>query len=238
MAANNETGVLQPWPEVRGLCREAGALFLCDATQWLGKLPSAGLGECDFVFASVHKCGGPRGIGFWTLPANTTVRPLLLGGGQEDGRRAGTENLPGILAATAALETREWQIVADEAATRRAWRDDFEKQLVATLPGTQVVGALGPRLWNTSCAILPPLPSGARWEVKLDELGFAVSSGADGARGQATPSPVLTAMGYADGDAARAVRFSAGWETTEADWQALSQTCQHIWRECGADRPN
>lgn len=233
MAANNETGVLQPWPAVRTLCREAGVLFVCDATQWLGKMPAAGLGECDLVLGSVHKCGGPPGVGFLTVPAGLVLRPLMIGGGQEGGRRAGTQNLPGILAAAAALKTREWQVVADDAVLRRGWRDGFERELIATIPGAAVVGADAPRLWNTSCVVLPRLASNTRWVIKLDKLGFAVSSGAACLSGHAAPSHVLTAMTYPPAEAERAVRFSAGWETTEAEWRSLLQACQQVWRDCG-----
>lgn len=107
MAANNETGVLQPWREAQMLCREAGASFFCDAVQWLGKLPARGLGECDFVSGCAHKFGGPRGVGFLKCPAQGPFHPLLLGGPQEEGRRAGTENVPGVLSMLAALAARE-----------------------------------------------------------------------------------------------------------------------------------
>lgn len=234
MAANNETGVRQPWPAIRALCRDTGILFACDATQWLGKLPAAGLGECDFVFASAHKCGGPRGVGFCKAPSGVELQPQLLGGGQEGGRRAGTENLAGILAATAAVEAREWQIVADEAAARDEWRNAFERQLAAAVPGVVVVGSGQPRLWNTSHCVLPPLAGDARWADALDKAGFEVSSGAACASGHAAGSPVLVAMGYAADRAARAVRFSSGWETTEADWKALAAACQSVWETSGA----
>lgn len=231
MAANNETGVLQPWQEVRTLCRDSGAVFVCDATQWLGRLPAAGLGECDYVFASAHKCGGPRGVGFCKVPSGETLHPQLRGGGQERGRRAGTENLAGILAATAAVETREWQIVADEAAARQTWRDAFERQLASAVPGTLVVGVGQPRLWNTSLCVLPPLAGETRWAEALDNAGFAVSSGAACASGPATGSQLLVALGYSADEASRAVRFSAGWETTEAEWQTLADACHRIWEQ-------
>src|SRR5207302_7708139 len=104
MAANNETGVLQPWREVRALCREHGVPFFCDAAQWIGKLPADGLGGCDFMSGCAHKIGGPQGVGFSKVPAR--FQPLIVGGPQEDGRRAGTENVAGALAMIAALEER------------------------------------------------------------------------------------------------------------------------------------
>src|SRR6185503_5821875 len=105
MAANNETGVLQPWMDVLALCRERGIPFFCDAAQWVGKLPAAGLGRADYVSGCAHKFGGPTGVGFLKVPGR--VRPLLVGGPQEDGQRAGTENVAGVLAMTAALVDRE-----------------------------------------------------------------------------------------------------------------------------------
>src|SRR5204863_10174691 len=107
MAANNVTGVLQPWRQVAELCRKLEVPYLCDAVQWLGEEPARGLGECDFVSGCAHKVGGPRGIGFLKCPGQGRVESLLYGGPQEEGRRAGTENVAGALALTAALEARE-----------------------------------------------------------------------------------------------------------------------------------
>src|SRR6185436_2662414 len=147
MAANNETGLLQPWREVLEICRERAIPFFCDAVQWIGKLPARGLGECDFVSGGAHKFGGPRGVGFLKCPAPGRVEPLLVGGPQEDGRRAVTENVPGVLAMLAALEAREILIAAGQQTKRRGWRERFEQQLVQDLPGSQIVGAGVERLW-------------------------------------------------------------------------------------------
>jgi cysteine desulfurase len=214
MAANNETGVLQPWPEVAALCRAHGVPLLCDAAQWLGKLPAAGLGVADFVSGCAHKFGGPPGVGFLKCPVGT--RPLLVGGPQEDGRRAGTENVPGVLAMLAALAERETTPASD---TLRA---EFEQALRAALPAVRILGADAPRLWNT-CAVLMPPPRDCRqrWVVRLDRLGCAVSTGSACASGKEQPSPVLAAMGYTPAEAGRALRFSAGWTTTAEDWRAL-----------------
>src|SRR5437016_3632317 len=107
MAANNETGVLQPWREALAICRQWEVPFFCDAAQWIGKLPASGLGECAFVSGAAHKFGGPKGVGLLKCPAKGRVEPLLRGGPQEEGRRAGTENVAGILSMLAALEVRE-----------------------------------------------------------------------------------------------------------------------------------
>ena len=221
MAANNETGALQPWREAQQLCREREVPYFCDAAQWMGKLPARGLGECDWVTGAAHKFGGPRGVGFLKLPASLAVVPLMRGGPQEELRRAGTENVAGVLAMLAALEVRERQIARDEHIPLAARRAEFESQLLATLPGSKIVSAGAPRLWNTVSALMPEADGQQRWVVKLDKLGCAVSTGSACSSGQEKPSPVLQAMGCSAAEAARALRFSAGWETTAADWDAL-----------------
>ena len=154
-------------------------------------------------------------------PCRGRVMPLLVGGPQESGRRAGTENVPGVLAMLAALEVHEWNLVAGGAEERRAWRTAFEERLVEALPETVIVGAASQRLWNTVAALLPSADARSRWVVKLDKLGFPVSTGSACASGREEPSPGLEAMGYSPAEAGRALRFSAGWETTAADWDAL-----------------
>jgi cysteine desulfurase len=220
MAANNETGVLQPWKGVRDLCRAQQIPFACDAAQWIGKLPSAGLGECDFVTGCAHKFGGPLGVGFLKVPK--TFQAFLVGGPQEDGRRAGTENLPGALAVVAAWSDREQRIAAGEIAKRLSWRDRFIANLRDTLPSVEILGANAERLWNTVAALMPPSSDcRRRWVVQLDKLGFAVSTGSACSSGKEKPSHVLLAMGCAPEKADRMLRFSAGWETTEQDWDRL-----------------
>ena len=233
MAANNETGVLQPWRETLAVCRAHDVKFFCDAAQWIGRMPAAGLGVCDFVSGCAHKFGGPQGVGFLKCPAN--FPPLLHGGPQEEGRRAGTENVAGVLAMVAALEEREAAIRDGALRERIAWRDDFENEMIAALPGARVLGAGVERLWNTVSVILPETPDcRRRWVVVMDRLGFAVSTGSACASGKEKPSHVLTAMGVPPGDAARALRFSAGWGTTRDDWRALLGGVKTAAREMGA----
>jgi cysteine desulfurase len=220
MAANNEIGVLQPWREALGLCRDHGIPFACDAAQWVGKEPSLGLGACDFLVGCAHKFGGPVGIGFMKVPAS--FHPLLVGGPQEDGRRAGTENLPGALAMTAAWSEREAQMAAPGVELRLRWRDDFIGVLRAALPETEILGERSPRLWNTVAALMPPVVDcRRRWVVQLDKLGFAVSTGSACASGKEKPSHVLLAMGCDPSKSDRMLRFSAGWVTLEEDWRQL-----------------
>ena len=230
MAANNETGVLQPWREALAICRQYKVPFFTDAVQWLGKMPAKGLGECDFLSGAAHKFGGPRGVGFLKVPHKSHVTPLLLGGKQEQGRRAGTENVPIIVSMLAALEAREKQMSRSEHILRGVWRENFERQLLHKLPGTVVVGANSPRLWNTVSALMP---EGAqlRWLTKLDKAGFAVSTGSACTTGKEEPSHVLAAMSFKSADAHRVLRFSSGWETTEADWDALVNALAKVHAE-------
>lgn len=227
MAANNETGVLQPWKDVLALCREREIPFACDAAQWIGKLPAAGLGECDFVSGCAHKFGGPVGVGFMKVPSK--FRGLIVGGGQEDGRRAGTQNVAGALAMMAAWQLRERQISAGETRTREQWRNNFAAELQNEIEDFEVVGSGTARLWNTVAALMPPLEDcRRRWVVRMDKSGFAVSTGSACASGKEKPSHVVSAMGFDTRRSDRMLRFSAGWETTESDWAAL----KHAVQEC------
>jgi cysteine desulfurase len=230
MAANNETGALLPWREIAEVCRERDVPFLCDAAQWVGKLPAHGLGECALVSGCAHKFGGPQGVGFLKSPPQ--MRALLVGGPQEEGRRAGTENVAGVLALVAALEERE-RVPAAEG-KRAVWRDAFEREVLAALPGAEVVASDAPRLWNTSAIIMPELADcRQRWVVKLDKLGSAVSTGSACSSGKEQPSHVLSTMGYTPAQAGRVLRFSSGWETTEDDWCALLGRVIQAERELG-----
>ncbi len=246
MAANNETGVLQPWREVLALCREHGVPYFCDAAQWIGKLPAAGLGAADLVSGCAHKFGGPQGVGFLKVPAK--FQPLLVGGPQEEGRRAGTENVAGVLAMIAALEECEQRLRAGAAEELTGVRARFEARLVERLPAVRIVGvsdasrtlptagivdsssssffhsprANTPRLWNTVSAIMPEVPDcRQRWVVKLDKLGFAVSTGSACASGLEKISHVIDAMNVTKENASRVLRFSSGWETGAGDWDRL-----------------
>jgi cysteine desulfurase len=236
MAANNETGVLQPWPEVMRLCREAEIPFFCDAVQWLGRMPSqeegTRLGDADWLSASAHKFGGPRGVGILKVPRGVTLAPLLHGGGQESGRRAGTENVAGVLSTVAALKVAvEHQMrVASEG---MALRDRFERQLREALPGVEIVAGNAPRLWNTVSALMPEAGCQQRWVVKLDRLGLAVSTGSACASGSEKPSHVLTAMGYSAAESSRALRCSSGPTTTAENWNALLHALTSIARTVG-----
>ncbi|MEX2579376.1 MAG: aminotransferase class V-fold PLP-dependent enzyme [Verrucomicrobiales bacterium] len=222
MAANNETGILYPWREAAALCREHGVLFHTDAAQWIGKMPAEGLGECDFVTGSSHKFGGGKGVGFLVLPEEGKADDFrgLAGGPQEDGRRAGTENLPGVAAMVAALSERQDARLAGIESARGSDRDCFETTLSGEI-GTVSLGASGPRLWNTSMFVLPHTKN-LKWLTRLSARGFSISTGSACSAGRGNPSKVMAAMGLDFERMGRVVRVSGGWDTTSDDWAALA----------------
>ncbi len=212
MAANNETGVLQPWREALALCQAAGAAFHCDAAQWLGKLPAAGLGDCDYLTGSAHKFGGPKGVGFAKVSG---AFRWLRGGPQEERRRAGTENVPGIAAMLAALEAAE-----SDAAPSEKHRTAFESAIKAAVPGTQIIAEDSPRLWNTVMLVMPE-HANVKWLARLSRDGFQVSTGSACSSGGGA-SEVLAAMGLPPDALRRVLRVSSLRSHTAADWQALA----------------
>lgn len=233
MAANNETGVLQPWSAIAELCRARRVPYVCDASQWLGKLPASGFAAVDWLIGAGHKFGGPKGVGFLKRAVQADGFRAQPGGEQEGGRRGGTENLPGIWAMTVALADAEQKKVFLET-ERLAWRQEFERSVLNAVLGTKVVGAEADRLWNTTSLIVPQ-GENHRWVTKLDKLGFQVSTGSACATGKEGPSHVLTALGYTAEQAKRALRISSGWETTRADWQALAAALTNVSATFGAE---
>ena len=224
MAANNENGVLQPWREALAFCRRDGIPFHCDASQWLGKLPPDGLGDCDYLTATAHKFGGPKGTGFLVIPEGNSDFNSQSGGPQENEHRAGTEDYPSVAAMLAALK---------EAQSHRgspAGRDLFEEFALEHFPGTQVVGADADRLWNTSMLILPEHKN-LKWLTRLSARGFSISTGSACSAGKDNPSRVLLAMGFDYGEMSRAVRISSGHETTAADWTSLANALVEVHEE-------
>jgi len=233
MAANNETGVLQPSAAAAEICRANGEPFHCDATQWFGKLPIKNIDKYDFVTGSGHKFGGPKGVGFLKIPKDANFH-CQRGGEQEHGRRAGTENLPAIRAMLAALTARVAELESKIPEWARATAN-FEAALTAALPDVVIVGENAPRLGNT-VMFLPPRHANTRWIAALDRRGFQISTGSACATGRDGPSHVLAAMGI-DADAARrALRVSGGWETTAADWAALATALAEAGKELDAGR--
>lgn len=229
MAANNETGVIFPWPEIAGICRVHGVPYFCDASQWIGKMPSAGLGECDFVTASAHKFGGPKGVGILVLPENCNDFQSLAGGEQEHGFRAGTENYPAVAAMVAAWNAAE-KVCRDEAESRCKIRKTFEELVGAKIPGVRIPGVQTKRLWNTVSLVLPGFEN-HRWVAKLDRKGFQVSTGSACATASKAPSHVLAAMRFSADAAKRTLRISSGWDTREEEWRALADAIAEVHEE-------
>ena len=226
MFANNETGVIQPVAEIAAIARNHGALFHCDAVQAAGKLvlDAEEIGA-DLISLSAHKLGGPPGAGALVVTGGTDLMPLFRGGRQERGRRAGTENLPGICgfaaAATAALEG---VAVYDRV---RALRDELEDQIAEIAPDAIVVGAAAPRLPNTSAIAMPGVAAETQ-VIALDLDGVMVSAGAACSSGKVGPSHVLAAMKVGTEIAKSTIRVSLGWTSSQADiahflraWTAL-----------------
>jgi cysteine desulfurase len=222
MAANNETGVLQAWREASALCRDAGISFHTDAAQWIGKLPVAGLGEAGYVTGSGHKFGGGKGVGFVILPEEEGSLPFhgFVGGPQEHGRRAGTENLPGVAAMVTALLGRDDETLEGWSECQGKWRDAFESRIAKEL-GVRLLATAGARLWNTSMFVLPHSKN-LKWLTRLSQRGFAVSTGSACSAGQGNPSAVMMAMGLDYEEMGRVLRVSGGGETTAEEWADLA----------------
>ncbi|MBF0628449.1 MAG: cysteine desulfurase [Magnetococcales bacterium] len=214
MAANNETGVLQPIETIGALCQAAGVRFHCDATQWAGKLPlAADAIHADLLTLSAHKLGGPKGIGALVVNAALQLVPQLLGGGQERGRRSGTENLPGI-AGFGHAATQVAAHIGTEAQTITALREKLEEGLLKSLPDGIILGHRAPRLPNTTAIALDGI-DGETLVMTLDLTGFAISSGAACSSGKNTPSHVPLAMGLDHALTRSVTRISLGWDSTE-----------------------
>lgn len=217
MAANNETGVIQPIAEISRFCREAGALLLVDAVTAAGKCDlDAGL--CDYLTLSAHKLGGPQGVGALVARPDAPLAPQLTGGGQQKGLRAGTENLSGIAGFGAAADA----VLADgdERARVRAVRDHFEAAVKQAIPEAMVFGSGAPRLGNTSNIAVPGLSS-TNLVIALDLDGVMVSSGSSCSSGKIAPSHVLSAMGAPPDLAQHSIRVSFGWNSVPADADAV-----------------
>lgn len=208
LAANNETGVLFDVPALSAACARFGARLHVDLVQMAGKLPVdlPRLGA-DYASLSAHKLHGPKGVGALFVRGNAPFEPLLLGGGQEGGRRSGTPNVPGIAGfGAAARAAREWLERPRERERAAALRDRFEAAVLGELEGVERVGK-EPRLWNTANLRFVGL-SGEALVVWLSAQGLCASTGAACSSGKQAPSHVLTAMGLSPAQASSCVRFS------------------------------
>jgi cysteine desulfurase len=214
MLANNETGVLQPVAEVARLAHERGALVHCDAVQAAGKVPlDVRALPVDLLAVSSHKIYGPKGVGALFIRRGTRLKPWLRGGAQERNRRAGTENVAGIVGFGRAAELAQAEVAA-EAPRLAALRDRLEQRLLA-LPGALRNGG-GPRVPNTSNVSFERAEAESLL-MALDLAGLAVSTGAACAAGAVEPSHVLRGMGLPLERVQGSLRFSLGRGTTEAE---------------------
>jgi cysteine desulfurase len=214
MLANNETGALQPVAEAADIVHAAGGLLHVDAIQAFGKvLFDINVINADLVTLSAHKVGGPKGVGAVILAEGVQgLEPLLRGGGQELGRRAGTENVAGISAFGAAAKAA-MAALRDDAARLEALRNRLEDGLRQT-PGMIVFSEGVPRLPNTTLFTAPGLKAETA-VIGFDLAGIAVSSGSACSSGKVQPSHVLAAMGFGRDSAQGAVRLSLGWSTAD-----------------------
>jgi cysteine desulfurase len=215
MAANNETGAIQPVAQVVLAARAAGARVHCDAIQAVGKIPVAfaTLGV-DSLALSAHKFGGPKGAGALIVRDGFQFNLWPRGGGQEFGRRAGTENIPGIMGLSAALQSSVDELSEVPAMARM--RDDLERRLIEAAPAATIISGTAPRLPNTTCVALPGVAA-ATLVMALDLAGIAVSAGSACSSGKVRASHVLTAMGFGPDLAGSAIRVSLGWASTAGD---------------------
>lgn len=216
--AGGETGIVPPLPARDGALWRwnglAGRDLLIDATQGFGRLPFAfGWSGAEMAVVSAHKLGGPKGVGALILRDGIDLPPLLPGGGQESGRRSGTENVIGIAGFGAAAEAAARDLAAGCWERIAALRDLLEDAIAAAESVTIFVGKDGPRLPNTSLMLTPGW-KGETQVMAMDLAGFAISAGSACSSGKVRASRVLKAMGYAEGDAASAIRVSLGPDTT------------------------
>ncbi|MBS0535252.1 MAG: cysteine desulfurase [Proteobacteria bacterium] len=220
MHANNETGVIQPIAEIAAIVHEAGGFLHVDAAQTAGRIAcDVALLGADMLTISSHKIGGPQGAGALIMRRVQPATPLIKGGGQERGFRAGTENVAAIagFGAAAAAAAATYEAAGDRMA---ALRDRFETLLKLTAPDAVIFGAGVPRLPNTSYFAVPGLKAETA-VISFDLNGVAVSSGSACSSGKVAQSHVLTAMGADPALSPGALRVSLGWTTTEPEIDRL-----------------
>ncbi|MCV0396529.1 MAG: cysteine desulfurase [Rhizobiaceae bacterium] len=225
-AANNESGVLQPVEHIAGMVRAAGGVLVVDAVQMAGRLPlaldSGKIG--DFVILSAHKIGAPKGVGAFVGRSDLMMpAPLVVGGGQEKGHRAGTENVAGVAGFGAAARIALAGL--DDMKDVTALRDRFEATVKDHAPDAVLVGGAAARLPNTLFFAAPGMKA-ETLQMAFDLEGIALSAGSACSSGKVGPSHVLAAMGL-DADAG-AIRVSIGRATTENELNAFAETWERI----------
>ena len=230
MLANNETGAIQPVAEAARIAHRHGALLHTDAVQAAARLPLDARGA-DLMTLSAHKIGGPQGVGALVLSPDLPLAPLIAGGGQERGRRAGTENVAGIVGFGVAARLACARLA--DAGRIATLRDRAERRLRAVAPAARIFGAAVPRLPNTLCIAMPHVPASTQI-MALDLAGVMVSAGAACSSGKLRRSPVLEAMGIAPEEADCAIRISLGPTTGDADIDHLVEAWSALYRRIRA----
>lgn len=219
MAVNNETGVIQPLDHLADIVKHAGALLHIDAVQAIGRIPfSFRTLKPAALSISAHKLGGPPGVGALIVDSSVSIVAQTRGGGQERGRRGGTENVLGIagFGAAACHVAAHWE---RDVARLSSLRDRLEAGITESVSDAIVVGANAPRVANTSCIALPGFTS-ERQVIAMDLARVAVSAGSACSSGKVKQSHVLAAMGMPETLAGASLRFSLGWATSEAEIDA------------------
>ena len=236
MAANNETGVLQPLAGIALAVHEAGGLLHSDAVQIAGRLPfDLEASGADLISVSSHKLGGPQGAGALVV-RNDSIRvpPLLRGGAQEAGRRAGTENVPAITGFAAAASDAD-AALAGETKRLRTLRNQAEEGIRATAPEAVILSGGAERLPNTVCFAAPGVAAETAI-IAFDLDGVALSAGAACSSGKVGPSETLKAMGVGPEIAKGAMRLSIGWDTNESDISRFLEVWKRVYQKLGRER--
>ena len=236
MWANNETGVLFPVREAAAICHRKGVLFHTDAVQTPGKLKiDVRELDADCLSLSAHKLHAPKGVGLLYVKRRVKYQPLIVGGGQERGRRGGTENVANIVAFGRAAELAMASL-DDENTRVQALRDKLENGILTGIPGTSRNGAQEPRLPNTSNIAFEGVEAEGILML-LDQAGICASSGSACTTGSLDPSHVLTAMGCSVARARSSIRFSLGIYNTEAEVDYVMQYLPGIIAKLRASAP-
>jgi len=238
MHANNEVGTLQPIRAIAHLVHARGGLLHTDAAQTVGKVPvTRDMLDADLISIAGHKFSAPMGVGALIVRSGIQLEPLIHGAGHEGGRRAGTENVPGLvgLGAAAALAAYRLPEYQDRIG---ALRDRLQERILERVPAAMLNGHPVERLPNTLNLSFPGINAAALLAAVRDRV--ACSTGSACHAGQATPSPVLLAMGRDEGLAAAALRLSLGWRSTEQDVQqaavAITDAVHALYGAASVDR--
>lgn len=227
MGANNETGVLWPVGEIGSICKDKGVLFHCDGIQMVGKEPlNVSQMEVDYLTVAGHKVHGPKGVGALYVQRTAPVTPLVMGAGQENGHRAGTENVAGIVGLGKACEIAAIEL-ADYQSRVAPLRDYLEDTILENIPDVIINGKTLPRLSNTTNVGFKHCSSAGIIQ-ELDERGIAVSAHSACQSGDLDPSHVLAAMNVPETYRHGALRISLSRTTTKDEVEALLEILPHI----------